>query len=133
MAGDVVEDVISSPNKDFRLPNNEGMMSPTEDKDFAEGLMSMSSNEGLNEKRFRLEDFSLLTTIGTGTFARVCLCQEEHTRDYYALKVNHLIIFNEKQKSVYYRNCNIGWVEVSELSQIKYEPPKRSIHSTHNI
>merc|ERR1719382_1467480 len=38
-------------------------------------------------KRFRLEDFSLLTTIGTGTFARVCLCQEEHTREYYALKV----------------------------------------------
>ena len=101
MAGDVVEDVISSPNKDFRLPNNEGIMSPSEDKDFAEGLMSMSSNEGLNEKRFRLEDFSLLTTIGTGTFARVCLCQEEHTREYYALKVNHLITFNEKQKSVY--------------------------------
>ena len=91
MAGDVVEDVISAPNKDFRLPN-EGMMS-TSEKDFGlsnQGLMSMS-NEGLmgDEKRFRLEDFSLLTTIGTGTFARVCLCQEEHTRDYYALKVIH--------------------------------------------
>lgn len=89
MAGDVVEDVISAPNKDFRLPG-EGMMSAS-DKDFGlsnQGLMSMS-NEGLmgDEKRFRLEDFSLLTTIGTGTFARVCLCQEEHTRDYYALKV----------------------------------------------
>ena len=87
MAGDVVEDVISAPNKDFRLPN-EGMMSAS-DKNFGlsnQGLMSMS-NEGLDEKRFRLEDFSLLTTIGTGTFARVCLCQEEHTREYYALKV----------------------------------------------
>ena len=89
MAGDVGEDVISAPNKDFRL-SNEGMMSAS-NKDFRlsnEGLMSMS-NEGLigDAKRFRLEDFSLLTTIGTGTFARVCLCQEEHTRDYYALKV----------------------------------------------
>jgi serine/threonine protein kinase len=89
MAGDVVEDVISAPNKDIRLPN-EGMMS-TSEKDLGlsnQGLMSMS-NEGLmgDAKRFRLEDFSLLTTIGTGTFARVCLCQEEHTRDYYALKV----------------------------------------------
>jgi len=36
---------------------------------------------------FRLEDFSLLSTIGTGTFARVCLCKEENSRDYFALKV----------------------------------------------
>ena len=90
MAGDVVEDVISSPSKELRL-SNEGMISASNNKDFRlsnEGLISMS-NEGQmgDPKRFRLEDFSLLTTIGTGTFARVCLCQEEHTRDYYALKV----------------------------------------------
>ena len=87
MAGDVgereeeVELVNSADTKELRL-SNEGILT-TSDKHY------MLSNEKVmgDPKRFRLEDFSLLTTIGTGTFARVCLCQEEHTRDYFALKV----------------------------------------------
>ena len=76
-----VELVNSAATKELRL-SNEGILS-TSDKHY------MLSNEKVmgDPKRFRLEDFSLLTTIGTGTFARVCLCQEEHTRDYFALKV----------------------------------------------
>ena len=76
-----VEHLDSAATKELRL-SNEGILS-TSDKHY------MLSNEKVmgDPKRFRLEDFSLLTTIGTGTFARVCLCQEEHTRDYFALKV----------------------------------------------
>lgn len=48
---------------------------------------------------YKLEDFSLLTTIGTGTFARVCLCKRENSKDFYALKVmaKHDLV---KQKQV---------------------------------
>ena len=121
MAGDVVEregGMMTAPNKDLRL-SNQGMIQAHPDKDFSfstdAGLMSVSdkefrlSNEGLmveDAKRFRLEDFSLLTTIGTGTFARVCLCQEEHTRDYYALKV--LIRGWVELIMIYYSKLAIG-------------------------
>jgi len=43
---------------------------------------------------FKLEDFHLLNTIGKGTFARVCLCKQDTSPDYFALKVmskDHLI------------------------------------------
>jgi len=34
-----------------------------------------------------LERLEMLRVIGTGTFARVCLCQDKNTKDYYALKI----------------------------------------------
>lgn len=36
---------------------------------------------------FSLEDFDIIKTIGTGTFGRVCLVQDQDTSHYYALKV----------------------------------------------
>merc|ERR1712228_747901 len=35
----------------------------------------------------KLDDFDMVKTIGTGTFARVCLCRERASRDYFALKI----------------------------------------------
>ncbi|XP_040572393.1 cAMP-dependent protein kinase catalytic subunit 3 [Lepeophtheirus salmonis] len=40
-----------------------------------------------NSLLFRLEDFELRETIGTGTFARVCLVKHKFTHAYYALKI----------------------------------------------
>merc|ERR1719397_1078334 len=37
--------------------------------------------------QYKLEDFDMVKTIGTGTFARVCLCRERTSRDYFALKI----------------------------------------------
>jgi len=36
---------------------------------------------------YKLEDFDMVKTIGTGTFARVCLCRDRTSRDYFALKI----------------------------------------------
>eukprot|EP00092_Neocalanus_flemingeri_P047232 GFUD01053461.1.p1 GENE.GFUD01053461.1~~GFUD01053461.1.p1 ORF type:complete len:125 (+),score=17.26 GFUD01053461.1:37-375(+) len=36
---------------------------------------------------YKLEDFDMVKTIGTGTFARVCLCRDQTSRDYFALKI----------------------------------------------
>merc|ERR1712168_1555659 len=35
----------------------------------------------------KLEDFDMVKTIGTGTFARVSLCREKTSREYFALKI----------------------------------------------
>jgi len=36
---------------------------------------------------YKLEDFDMVKTIGTGTFARVCLCRDRTSREYFALKI----------------------------------------------
>jgi len=36
---------------------------------------------------FTLEDLDLVKTVGTGTFARVCLCRHKKSASYYALKI----------------------------------------------
>lgn len=38
-------------------------------------------------RNFQLEEFDVIRTIGTGTFARVCLCRDKVTSSYYALKI----------------------------------------------
>merc|ERR1719450_616986 len=35
----------------------------------------------------KLDDFDMVKTIGTGTFARVCLCRDRTSREYFALKI----------------------------------------------
>ncbi|XP_023330907.1 protein kinase DC2 [Eurytemora carolleeae] len=51
-------------------------------------MVRESSSEILNSvKTFQLEDFDVIKTIGTGTFARVCLCRERSNREYFALKI----------------------------------------------
>jgi len=39
------------------------------------------------EEDFALDSFDMLRVIGTGTFARVCLCQDKRTKCYYAMKI----------------------------------------------
>ena len=39
------------------------------------------------QEYFSMEDLDILKVIGTGTFARVCLCREKQSRKYYALKI----------------------------------------------
>ncbi|XP_023231758.1 cAMP-dependent protein kinase catalytic subunit 3 isoform X2 [Centruroides vittatus] len=39
------------------------------------------------EREYRLEDFELLKTIGTGTFGRVCLCRDRLSGGYCAMKI----------------------------------------------
>lgn len=53
------------------------------------GLSRNDSTDGGTEERkdYKLEDFEMVKTIGTGTFARVTLCREKTSRDYYALKI----------------------------------------------
>jgi len=46
-----------------------------------------SGGGGGGVKSFKLEELDMIRTIGTGTFARVCLCRERSSRDYYALKI----------------------------------------------
>jgi len=46
-----------------------------------------SSEEEEVRTDFRLDSLDMIKTIGTGTFARVTLCRDKTTRDYYALKV----------------------------------------------
>ena len=40
-----------------------------------------------SEKSFSLERLDILKVVGTGTFARVCLCQEKVSKKCYALKI----------------------------------------------
>jgi protein kinase A len=40
-----------------------------------------------NKPKLKLEDFSLLRTLGTGSFGRVHLAQSKHNSRYYAIKV----------------------------------------------
>ncbi|XP_076349320.1 cAMP-dependent protein kinase catalytic subunit 3-like isoform X4 [Tachypleus tridentatus] len=39
------------------------------------------------DRDYRLEDFEMKKTIGTGTFGRVCLCRNKLTGAYYAMKI----------------------------------------------
>lgn len=50
-------------------------------------VSSQSDNEDEQGKEFKLDNLELIKTIGTGTFARVSLCRDKTTRDYYALKI----------------------------------------------
>lgn len=43
------------------------------------------------ERRYRLEDFEMLKTIGTGTFGRVLLCKDKVTGSYHAMKILDII------------------------------------------
>ena len=40
-----------------------------------------------SEPSYKLRDLSLVKTIGTGTFARVCLVKHQKTREHLALKI----------------------------------------------
>merc|ERR1712013_142855 len=46
-----------------------------------------SEDEPKGKEDYKLDDFEMVKTIGTGTFARVCLCRERASRDYFALKI----------------------------------------------
>lgn len=39
------------------------------------------------ERHYRLDDFEMIKTIGTGTFGRVSLCKDKVTGAYYAMKI----------------------------------------------
>ncbi|XP_055310689.1 cAMP-dependent protein kinase catalytic subunit PRKX [Sitodiplosis mosellana] len=45
------------------------------------------TNEAQSRSCYALEDFQLLKTIGTGTFGRVCLCLDQKTNKYCAMKI----------------------------------------------
>lgn len=46
-----------------------------------------NEDTGVREEDFSLESLDMLRVIGTGTFARVCLCQDKGTSSFYALKI----------------------------------------------
>jgi len=46
-----------------------------------------SEDEPKGKEDYKLDDFEMVKTIGTGTFARVTLCRDKTTRDYFALKI----------------------------------------------
>lgn len=45
---------------------------------------------GTQRKKYTMQDFEIVKTIGTGTFARVLLCREHQSKEYLALKVLHM-------------------------------------------
>ena len=49
-----------------------------------DGDLADTENEA---ETYRMEDLDILKVIGTGTFARVCLCRTKATKKYYALKI----------------------------------------------
>ncbi|XP_031620795.1 cAMP-dependent protein kinase catalytic subunit 3 [Contarinia nasturtii] len=58
-----------------------------EEEESDENTSSQNINESQSTKRYVLEDFQLLKTIGTGTFGRVCLCLDQKTNRYCAMKI----------------------------------------------
>ena len=39
------------------------------------------------QEQFKIDDLDTLKVIGTGTFAKVCLCRTKETKKYYAMKI----------------------------------------------
>merc|ERR1719495_1111843 len=45
------------------------------------------NNNKVQMENFSRESLDIVKTVGTGTFARVCLCQHKTTSNYFALKI----------------------------------------------
>ena len=67
-------------SSDMNMKVEEGAAKKNETNDLPSEGQEPKSN-------FSLDSIDILKVIGTGTFARVCLCQEKVSREYYALKV----------------------------------------------
>ncbi|XP_037906846.1 cAMP-dependent protein kinase catalytic subunit 3 [Hermetia illucens] len=48
---------------------------------------STSVEEAKQERKYLLDDFQMIKTIGTGTFGRVCLCKDKQTDTFGAMKI----------------------------------------------
>lgn len=55
----------------------------------AEAFLSSSSSSSMTNQQQpnRLDNFDFMTTVGTGTFGRVIVVRERHTKQFYALKI----------------------------------------------
>ena len=62
------------------------------------------------QELFSLDELDILKVIGTGTFARVCLCRNKVTRKYYALKI-------------------LAMVDVIKLKQVEHVKNEKNILS----
>ena len=71
--------------------------------------------ERLNtQELFSLDELDILKVIGTGTFARVCLCRNKVTRKYYALKILAMVDVIKLKQVEHVRN------EKNILSQVQH-------------
>ena len=66
------------------------------------------------QELFSLGELDILKVIGTGTFARVCLCRYKVTRKYYALKILAMVDVIKLKQVEHVRN------EKNILSQVQH-------------
>jgi len=57
-------------------------------RDMSEDILKEENEEKSDiEEQFSLESLELIKTVGTGTFARVCLCRNKISSNFFALKI----------------------------------------------
>ena len=79
---------------------------------------------GVREEDFSLESLDMLRVIGTGTFARVCLCQVRRWQP--SIEHNH-IVFQDKGTSNYYALKILTMSQVIKLKQVEHVINERDI------
>jgi len=52
-----------------------------------DNINRINNNVPDNKDNIKLQELKIIKTVGTGTFARVCLCHHRNTSSYYALKI----------------------------------------------
>ena len=81
-------------------------------------------SSGVREEDFSLESLDMLRVIGTGTFARVCLCQVRRWQP--SIEHNH-IVFQDKGTSNYYALKILTMSQVIKLKQVEHVINERDI------
>ena len=76
------------------------------------------------EEDFALDSFDMLRVIGTGTFARVCLCQVSITilfQDYEIHSLSFSLLFvQDKRTKCYYAMKILTMSQVIKLKQVEH-------------
>jgi len=65
----------------------EDLKTASNEDDDGVDLNNMQQAGSDSEKVHRLQELNIVKTVGTGTFARVCLCRHQKSSAYYALKI----------------------------------------------
>nr|XP_002126100.1 cAMP-dependent protein kinase catalytic subunit PRKX-like [Ciona intestinalis] len=78
------------------------------------GSRSPEYSVGRVERKLSLNDLEILSTIGTGTFGRVVLVKEKHTKEHFALKVMKICDIIKLKQVQHVKN------EKSILNQIQH-------------
>ncbi|KAH8296703.1 hypothetical protein KR054_010094, partial [Drosophila jambulina] len=77
-----------------------------EDEDDSEESSSVQTAKGV--RKYHLDDYQIIKTVGTGTFGRVCLCRDRISEKYCAMKI-------------------LAMTEVIRLKQIEHVKNERNI------